>query len=66
MVPRYSLSVARYGELGVREMLHLPGASVIFHEHGQVYVEYAIWDRAAPEGHTVVDRSFNLTVMGYF
>lgn len=66
VVPRYSLSVARYGELGVREVLHLPGASVIFHEHGQVYVEYAIWDRAAPEGHTVVDRSFNLTVMGYF
>jgi hypothetical protein len=65
-VPRYNLSIARYGDLSVREVLHLPGVSVIFHEHGQVYAEYAIWDRSAPDGSTVVDRSFNLTVMGYF
>lgn len=66
IVPRYNLSIARYGDLSVREVLHLPGVSFIFHEHGQVYAEYAIWDRSAPDGGTVVDRSFNLTVMGYF
>src|SRR5688572_15220091 len=66
VVPRYNLSIARYGDLSVREVLHLPGASIIFHEHGSIYVEYAIWDRTAPDGAAVIDRSFNLTVMGYF
>jgi len=66
VVPRYNISIARYGDVGVREVLHLPGASIVFHEHGSIYVEYAIWDRAAPEGGSVIDRSFNLTVMGYF
>lgn len=66
VVPRYNVSIATYRDLAVREVLHLPGASIVFHEHGQIYVEYAIWDRTTPEGTTVYDRSFNLTVMGYF
>ena len=66
VVPRYAISIARYGDLSVREVLHLPGATIVFHEHGSIYVEYAIWDRSAPGGKTVIDRSFNLTVMGYF
>jgi hypothetical protein len=66
VVPRYNLSIASYGELAVREVLHLPGVSVQFHEHASIYVEYAFWDRTAPEQESVVDRSLNLTVMGYF
>ena len=66
VVPRYNLSIARYGDLSVQEVLHLPGASIVFHEHATFFVEYAIWDRMSPEGKTVIDRSLNLTVMGYF
>jgi len=65
-VPRYNLSIAKYRDLDVSEVLHLWGVTYPFHEHGSLYVEYAWWDRFAPQGRTSYDRSINLTVMGYF
>lgn len=65
-VPRYNFSLADYQDLDVRELLHLWGVTYPFHAHGSMYVEYAMWDRNAPEGHSVYDRSINLTVMGFF
>jgi len=63
---RYNLSVARYRDLRVQEVLHLPGVEVALHEHVSFLAEYAVWNRFAPEGVTDYDHSLNLTVMAYF
>ncbi len=65
-VARYDLSIARYADLNVEEVLHLPGLGVTFNEHASFLAEYAWWQRYAPEGASVVDRSLNLTWMGHF
>jgi len=63
---RYNLSVARYRDLQVQEVLHLPGVEVALHEHVSFLAEYAVWNRFAPEGVSDYDHSLNLTVMAYF
>lgn len=63
---RYNLSYARYADLGVSEVLHLPGLGWAFHEHGTALFEYAYWDKRTPTGKTPYDRSVNLTLMAYF
>jgi hypothetical protein len=65
-VARYDLSIARYSELSVQEVLHLPGLGVSFNEHASFLAEYAWWERFTPEGPRRVDRSINLTWMGHF
>jgi hypothetical protein len=63
---RYNLSLARYGDLSVQEVLHLPGIGVELHEHVSFLAEYAVWNRFAKEGTTDYDHSLNLTWMGHF
>ncbi|HEY6077207.1 MAG TPA: hypothetical protein VIW29_00295 [Polyangiaceae bacterium] len=63
---RYNLSIARYSELWVQEVLHLPGVEVAFNANSSFYVEYASWKRYAPEGTSVYDASLNLTWLGHF
>jgi hypothetical protein len=65
-VVRYDLSVARYADVDVQEVLHLPGVGVTFNEHASFLAEYAWWERYAREGRSQVDRSVNLTWMGHF
>lgn len=63
---RYNLSIARYGDLHVQEVLHLPGLGLAFNDHFSFLAEYAVWNRFAPEGVSDVDHSLNLTWMGHF
>jgi hypothetical protein len=66
IVPRYNVSIANYSDVAVREILHVPGVSLNIHPHATIFIEYAFWDRIAPEGRTVYDRSLNVTVQGFF
>jgi hypothetical protein len=66
VIARYNLSLARYADLNVEEVLHVPGLGVRFNEHASFLAEYAWWQRYAPEGSSEVDRSVNLTWMGHF
>lgn len=63
---RYNLSIARYSDVEVEEVLHLPGLGVSFHERYSFLFEYASWRRHAPEGASDVDASMNFTWMGRF
>jgi len=63
---RYNLSVARYSDVSVEEVLHVPGVGLKFNDNTSFLAEYAIWPRHAPEGTTDVDQSLNLTWMGHF
>ncbi|HEY6725514.1 MAG TPA: hypothetical protein VI197_15870, partial [Polyangiaceae bacterium] len=63
---RYNLSIARYGDLHVQEVLHLPGLGLAFNDQFSFLAEYAVWNRFAPEGTSDVDHSLNLTWMGHF
>ena len=66
VVARYDLSLARYADVHVEEVLHLPGLGVTFNDNTSFLAEYAWWQRYAPEGSSQVDRSVNLTWMGHF
>ncbi|WP_394838570.1 hypothetical protein LVJ94_16865 [Pendulispora rubella] len=63
---RYNGSAGFYNDLKVREVIHAP--ALAFHPHDNVLIltEYVIWPRYAPEGSSLVDRSFNLSVQSHF
>lgn len=63
---RYNLSIARYDDVVVQEVLHLPGVGVALHEHVSFLAEYAIWNRFTREGTVDYDHSLNLTLLGHF
>ena len=63
---RYDLSVARYSDLLVEEVLHLPAVQLDLEEHVSFLAEYASWRRHSREGTSEVDESLNLTWMGHF
>jgi len=63
---RYNLSIARYSDVSVEEVLHVPGVGVKFNDNTSFLAEYAIWPRHSVEGTTDVDQSLNLTWMGHF
>lgn len=66
VTPRYTLSMARYRDVDVSEVLHLFGVGVTLHEHSSLLVEYALWDQLTPAARVVYDQSLNVTVMAYF
>lgn len=63
---RYNLSLARYGDLFVQEVLHLPGVGIALHEHVSFLAEYAVWNQFTPERTIDYDHSLNLTLIGHF
>jgi len=63
---RYNLSIARYSDVYVEEVLHVPGVGLKFNDNTSFLAEYAIWPRYSREGTTDVDQSLNLTWMGHF
>jgi len=63
---RYNLSIARYSDLYVEEVLHVPGIGFKFNDNTSFLAEYASWPRHSREGTTDVDQSLNLTWMGHF
>ena len=63
---RYNLSIARYSDVYVEEVLHVPGIGFKFNDNTSFLAEYASWPRHSREGTTDVDQSLNLTWMGHF
>jgi hypothetical protein len=63
---RYSFSMVNYNDLGVTELLHLPGATVALHDNVSLIVEYAYWRRMDPGRASTLDNSLNLTVYARF
>jgi hypothetical protein len=63
---RYNLSIARYRDVEVEELLHVPGVGIKFNDNTSFLAEYAIWPRHAREGTSDIDHSLNLTWMGHF
>jgi hypothetical protein len=63
---RYNLSLARYSDLSVDEVLHLPAVGIRFEEHLSFLAEYAFWHQYSPKGRSDVDESLNLTWLGHF
>jgi len=63
---RYNLSIARYDDVSVEEVLHVPGVGIKFNDNTSFLGEYALWPRHSPEGTTDIDQSLNLTWMGHF
>jgi hypothetical protein len=63
---RYNLSIARYSDVLVEEVLHVPGVGFRFNDNTSFLAEYASWLRHSREGSADVDQSLNLTWMGHF
>jgi hypothetical protein len=63
---RYNLSIARYSDLYVQEVLHVPGVGFKFNDNTSFLAEYASWLQHSREGTADVDQSLNLTWMGHF
>jgi hypothetical protein len=63
---RYSFSMVNYKELGVTELLHLPGASIALHDNVSLIFEYAYWRRMDPGRASTLDNSVNITVYARF
>jgi len=63
---RYNLSLVRYRDVMVEEVLHLPGLGIVFNDNCSLLLEYAIWPRFSREGTSDVDNSANVTWMGHF
>lgn len=63
---RYNLSIARYSDLHVEEVLHVPGVGLKFNDNTSFLAEYAIWPQYSPAGTADIDHSLNLTWMGHF
>jgi hypothetical protein len=63
---RYSFSMVNYYDLGVTELLHLPGASIALHDNVSLILEYAYWRKMDPGQATTEDNSMNITVYARF
>jgi hypothetical protein len=59
---RYNLSLARYRDLRVSELMHQPGVSVTINELVTVMGEVALWSRTDRAATSTLDRSLNLVL----
>jgi len=63
---RYNYSVGHYETVAVTESTHVPGIGVALHSNLILLAELVLWNRYAPEGTTVMDRSIDVTLTGHF
>ena len=63
---RYNYSRGRYQTVAVTESTHIPGVGVALHSNLILLTELVLWNRYAPEGKTVMDRSIDITLTGHF
>jgi len=63
---RYNVSTGRYNDLSISEWMHVPALAVAFGDNLTVLGEFVDWRRYAPGGHTLLDRSVNITLNGHF
>jgi hypothetical protein len=58
----YTFSLGSYRDVSVKQIMHVPGISVAVSPNLSLLGELVFWQNDAPEGSTLVDRSFNLTL----
>ncbi|XXY53306.1 hypothetical protein WME91_19435 [Sorangium sp. So ce269] len=63
---RYNFSYGRYADQAVSERIHEPAVGVALTENLGVLTELVLWERSAPEGHSLVDRSLAISLNGRF
>lgn len=68
LAARYNLSGVSYSTLGVTEIMHQPGIQANVNDYLQVLLEFVYWTQSDTpnDKNTLLDRSLNLTVHGYF
>jgi hypothetical protein len=66
-VGRYNWSGVRYRDVGVTEVMHVPGIEFRMNEYLQVLAEYAYWTQSTDGGGTKrFDNTLAVTMHGYF
>ena len=63
---RYNVSTGRYEDQSVTEWMHVPALAYAVGSNFTLLGEYVDWRRYADGGHTVVDRSVDVTLAGHF
>jgi hypothetical protein len=58
----YTLSLGNYRDVSVKEWMHVPGVSVALSPNVSLLGELVFWSRSTPQGDSLIDRSFNLTL----
>jgi hypothetical protein len=58
----YTLSVGSYNDVSAQEWMHVPAVSVAVSPNISFLGELVFWSRSTPQGGSLVDRSFNLTL----
>lgn len=63
---RYNFSYGRYADQSVSEWIHEPAIAVALVEKLSILTEFVLWQRAAPEGNSLIDRSLAISLWGSF
>lgn len=63
---RYNGSTGRYSDVSTSEYLNVPALAVAVGDNLTVLGEYVDWRRFTPAGHSIVDRSVDITLNGHF
>jgi hypothetical protein len=63
---RYNVSTGRYSDVSTSEWMHVPALAVAIGDNLTVLGEYVDWRRYTPAGHSIVDRSVDVTLNGHF
>lgn len=63
---RYNFSYGRYADQSVSEWIHEPGLSVQLVDKISLLGEFILWQRGAPEGGSLIDRSLAISLWGSF
>ena len=63
---RYNVSTGRYSDVSTSEWMHVPALAVAVGDNLTVLGEYVDWRRYTPAGHSIVDRSVDVTLNGHF
>lgn len=61
----YTVSAGIYRDVDLTQWMHVPAVSVAVSPNLSLLGELVFWQNDAPEGSTLVDRSFNLTLNGH-
>ena len=66
LTARYNVSFAKYSDVGVSEVMHVPALGVKLHDNVSLLGEYVIWKRDSAGVKSDVDKSLNVTLSGHF
>jgi hypothetical protein len=61
----YTVSAGAYRDVSVTQVMHVPALSVVVSPNLSLLGELVFWSNDSPQGSSLVDRSFNLTLNGH-